>query len=102
MLTGENIILRGLELADTDEIMKHFNDVELRRFLGLLTPVAKEEEDQWIRNTWENRQKGIEYVFGIELKDNPEYYFEYQDEINMSPDYVHIYNNPYFDVYLRY
>ncbi|MHA2405404.1 MAG: GNAT family N-acetyltransferase [Candidatus Hermodarchaeia archaeon] len=71
MITGENIILRGLELTDTDEILQHFNDVELRRFLGLLTPIAKEEEEQWIRNTWENRQKGTEYVFGIELKDNP-------------------------------
>jgi RimJ/RimL family protein N-acetyltransferase len=50
--------------------MKHFNDVELRRFLGHLVPISRDEEEQWIRNTWENRQKGTEYVFGIELKEN--------------------------------
>lgn len=70
MITGENIILRGLELTDVDEILKHFNDIELRRFLGFLTPISKEEEEQWVRNTWENRQKGTEYVFGVELKDD--------------------------------
>ena len=68
MITGEHVVLRGLELSDTDEIIKHFNDVELRRFLGHLIPVSRDEEEQWIRNTWENRQKGTEYVFGIELK----------------------------------
>ncbi|MFX1509291.1 MAG: GNAT family N-acetyltransferase [Promethearchaeota archaeon] len=70
MITGKRIRLRGLELSDTEEILKHFNDVELRRFLGHLIPISREEEEQWIRNTWENRQKGTEYVFGIELKDS--------------------------------
>ncbi len=70
MITGEHVVLRGLELSDTDEILKYFNDVELRRFLGHLIPVSRDEEEQWIRNTWENRQKGTEYVFGIELKEN--------------------------------
>ncbi len=68
MLTGEHIILRGLELADVDEILKHWNDVELRRFLGLTMPVSKEEEEQWIRNTWDQRRQGNEHVFGIETK----------------------------------
>ncbi|MFX1566620.1 MAG: GNAT family N-acetyltransferase [Promethearchaeota archaeon] len=70
MITGKYIRLRGLELSDADEILKHFNDVELRRFLGHLIPISHDEEEQWIRNTWENRQKGIEYVFGIEVKEN--------------------------------
>ncbi len=69
MITGDKIFLRGLELSDVDEILKHFNDVELRQFLGHPIPVSKDEEEQWIRNTWENRKKGIEYVFGIELKE---------------------------------
>ena len=70
MITGEQIILRGLELEDTDEILKHFNDIELRRYLGHLIPISRDEEEQWIRNTWQNRQKGTEYVFGIEVKQN--------------------------------
>jgi RimJ/RimL family protein N-acetyltransferase len=70
LMTGEHIILRGLEVTDADEILKHFNDVELRRFLGLPIPISKDEEEQWIRNTWDNRRKGIEHVFGIEFKKN--------------------------------
>ena len=70
MITGNHLILRGLELSDTDEILKHFNNVEFRRFLGPPLPVSKDEEEQWIRNTWENRKKGFEYHFGIELKEN--------------------------------
>jgi RimJ/RimL family protein N-acetyltransferase len=68
LITGEHIILRGLELTDVDEILKHWNDVELRRFLGPTIPVSKEEEEQWIRNTWEQRRQGTEHVFGIEIK----------------------------------
>lgn len=67
MLKGKRVTLRGLELADAEEILKHFNDMELRRFLGGPIPVAKEEEEEWIRSSWAQRKSGRTHVFGIEL-----------------------------------
>ena len=66
MIKGKQVTLRGFELKDADTILAHFNDLELRQFLGGPLPVSKEEEEQWIRSTWEARQKGTEYTFGIE------------------------------------
>jgi RimJ/RimL family protein N-acetyltransferase len=66
LIKGNRVTLRGFELKDVDTIVAHFNDLELRQFLGHPLPVTKEEEEQWIRNTWEARQKGTEYTFGIE------------------------------------
>jgi RimJ/RimL family protein N-acetyltransferase len=48
-------------------IALHFNDWEVRRFLNMITPVSKEEEEEWIRSTWELRSKGTAYIFGIEV-----------------------------------
>ncbi len=45
----------------------HYNDWELRRFLNAIVPVSKEEEEDWIRSTWEERRKGTSYVFAIEV-----------------------------------
>lgn len=70
MIKGKRITLRGYELNDVDTILQHFNDVEVRRGLGRLAPVSREEEEQWIRNGWEARKKGTEYVFAIELNEN--------------------------------
>ncbi len=69
MLIGKRVTLRGLELADAEEILKHFNDLEIRQFLGEAIPIAKPEEEEWIRNTWAQRRQGKGHVFGIELKE---------------------------------
>lgn len=69
MIKGKRVTLRGLEIEDAKEILRHFNDLEVRRFLAHPYPVAKEEEEQWIRNTWESRRKGTEFIFGIELNE---------------------------------
>jgi RimJ/RimL family protein N-acetyltransferase len=69
LLKGKRVTLRGLEVEDAGEILRHFNDLEVRRFLATTHYIAKEEEEQWIRNTWEGRRKGEEYIFGIELND---------------------------------
>ena len=66
MIKGKQVTLRGFELKDAETILAHFNDLELRQFLGQVLPVSKQEEEEWIRRTWENRQKGKEYNFGIE------------------------------------
>jgi RimJ/RimL family protein N-acetyltransferase len=65
-MKGKQVTLRGLELDDVDTILEHWNDLELRQFLGHPFPVSKEEEEQWIRSTWDARKKGSEYTFGIE------------------------------------
>ena len=68
MLEGEHVALRGLEVEDAAEILRHFNDMEVRRFLTSSLPVSKEEEERWIRSTWERRRSGTDYVFSIEYK----------------------------------
>ncbi|MFX1564050.1 MAG: GNAT family N-acetyltransferase [Promethearchaeota archaeon] len=69
MIKGKHVTLRGLEKEDVKEIMRHWNDLEIRRFIGNPYPVAKEEEEQWIQNTWESRRKGTELIFGIEINE---------------------------------
>lgn len=65
MLIGQNIYLRGLELSDVPELMKHWNNRELKQFLNKIAPQSIQEEEQWIRNTWNERKNGNSYVFGI-------------------------------------
>ena len=69
LLKGKRVTLRGLEVEDAAEILRHFNDIEVRRFLATAHYIAKEEEEQWIRRTWEARSKGESYIFGIELNE---------------------------------
>jgi RimJ/RimL family protein N-acetyltransferase len=66
LIKGKQVTLRGFELKDAETVLAHFNDLELRQFLGHPLPVSKQEEEDWIRRTWEARQKGTEYTFGIE------------------------------------
>jgi RimJ/RimL family protein N-acetyltransferase len=67
LLKGKRVTLRGLELEDTQEILKHFNDMEVRHFLGGPIPISKPEEEEFIRGTWTRRKTGRDHVFGIEL-----------------------------------
>ncbi len=67
MLKGKHVTLRGLELEDAEEAFEHFNDAEVRRFIGGPRPVSKQEEEEWIRSTWAKRKSGRGHVFGIEL-----------------------------------
>ncbi len=68
MLIGQNIYLRGLELTDVTELMKYWNNQEIRQFLHAYTPNSVPEEEEWIRNTWTERKKGISHLFGIIVK----------------------------------
>ena len=68
MLEGNRIILRGLELSDVDELMKHWNKKEVKQYLLQIAPHSKEEEEEWIRSTWKNRREGKSYVFAILTK----------------------------------
>jgi RimJ/RimL family protein N-acetyltransferase len=68
MIVGNKIILRGLELSDVDELMKHWNKQEVKQYLLQIAPHSREEEEEWIRSTWKNRKEGSSYVFAIVTK----------------------------------
>ncbi len=68
MIEGKRVRLRSFELSDVDEIMKHWNNMELRNLVGSVDrgPVARNEEEEWIRNTWKQRQERKAFTFAIE------------------------------------
>ena len=68
MFKSKRVHLRSFELSDLDEIMKHWNNRELRKLLGGLDrgPVARSEEEEWIRSTWKQRQERKAFHFAIE------------------------------------
>jgi RimJ/RimL family protein N-acetyltransferase len=69
MLEGPNIILRGLELNDVDELMKYWNAPDHRQFLLNKTPQSREEEIEWIKYGWKVRSEGKGYIFAIVFKE---------------------------------
>jgi len=73
LLEGRRVRLRSFELSDVDEIMKYWNSVELRRLLGSVDrgPAARNEEEEWIRSTWKQRQERRAFTFALEaMADN--------------------------------
>ncbi len=73
MIRGKRVRLRSFELSDVDEIMEHWNNMELRNLLGSADrgSVSRSEEEEWIRSTWKQRQERKAFTFAIEtLTDN--------------------------------
>jgi len=66
LFEGEKVRLRALELTDLPAIMKHWNSIELRKELGPVVPHSSKEREEWIRQTWQQKQQGIAFVFAIE------------------------------------
>jgi RimJ/RimL family protein N-acetyltransferase len=68
VLKGKRIRLRSFELSDLDEIMKHWNNMELRNLLGSADrgPACRNEEEEFIRRTWKERQERKAFTFAIE------------------------------------
>jgi RimJ/RimL family protein N-acetyltransferase len=73
LLEGNQLLLRGIELSDVDELMKYWNKKEVKQFLYQIAPHSKEEEEEWIRSTWKQRKKGKGYVFAIIVKEEDLY-----------------------------
>jgi len=67
MLKGKRVLLRSFELSDLDEIMKHWNNMELRNRVGSADrgPQSRSDEEEWIRNTWKDRQEKKGFTFAI-------------------------------------
>lgn len=70
MYYGKKVILRSIELSDVDDILPYFNTLEYRRTIGGVLPYTKEQEEEWVKSTWEGRMKGNPYIFGIALPDD--------------------------------
>jgi len=73
MIEGKRVRLRSFELSDLNEIMKYWNSMELRKLVGSVDrgPVARNEEEEWIRNTWKQRQERRAFTFAVEtMTDN--------------------------------
>ncbi len=70
MLEGKVVKLVVLEGKHLDEIMKRWNDPEMRAFLGPYIPQSRGQEAEWIEST-ERRRKSMEaFFFVIERKDD--------------------------------
>jgi len=68
MLEGKTVRLRSIELADVDELLKGWNDLELRNLVGAAAqgPMSRWEEEEWIRSIWREKQAKTRFTFAIE------------------------------------
>ena len=67
LLVGEKVRLVPLEEEKhLDHIMEHFNDPEMRVFLGGYFPVTRDVEREWIRSMNEQMSKRRGFTFAIE------------------------------------
>lgn len=67
MLKGKSINLRHLELSDIDTLKLGLNSVDIMEHSGRVNFYSNIDLDKWIRKSWDLRNKGVEYTFGIEL-----------------------------------
>ena len=51
MYYGEKVRLRALEMDDLDDIMKYFNNLELRQYLSGQVPMSRNAERQWLEQS---------------------------------------------------
>ncbi len=68
MIEGKRVRLRSFELSDLDEIMKYWNNMELRNLLGSADrgPACRNDEEDFIRHTWKERKERKAFTFAIE------------------------------------
>ncbi|MHA2032108.1 MAG: GNAT family N-acetyltransferase [Candidatus Kariarchaeaceae archaeon] len=81
MLFGQNIYLRGLELTDVTELMKHWNNAEVKKFLISSVPHSIQEEVEWVKHTWKLRKDGKSFIFAIIYKETDLYIGNIEIEI---------------------
>ena len=51
MYYGEKVQLRALEMEDLDDIMKHWNNLEMRQYLNSQIPMSRQTEHQWLERS---------------------------------------------------
>ncbi|MBR9706846.1 MAG: GNAT family N-acetyltransferase [Candidatus Diapherotrites archaeon] len=65
MLNGRNVMLRGLELKDAEILWHYMNKENVQKYLNATTAFALEDEQDFVKKTWEGRKNGTKYTFGI-------------------------------------
>lgn len=65
MYDGERVTLRQFELTDLKDLAKYWNTISLRRELGPVLPKSLQDIEEWIRNTWAEKQAFKGYYFAI-------------------------------------
>ncbi|TFG29873.1 N-acetyltransferase [Candidatus Thorarchaeota archaeon] len=68
MLDGIEIRLVLLEERHLDDVMKGWNNPEMREFLGGFIPQTREAELEWIKRSQEQMKNRQSYIFVIERK----------------------------------
>lgn len=68
MFNGDLITLRGFELKDIDGVYTFWNTLSLRRELGPIIPKSRKEIEDWIRDTWKDKQEQRAFTFAIETQ----------------------------------
>lgn len=66
MLEGKNIQLVPLDEEHLDDIMKGWNNPEMRRFLGGYIPHTRDAEREWIQVAQQQMKTRTGFVFAIE------------------------------------
>ena len=66
MMEGKKIRLVPLEERHLDDIMKGFNNPEMRKFIGGFIPVTREAEREWIQSCQQQMKARKGFVFVIE------------------------------------
>ncbi len=69
LLQGDNVRLVPIEKRHLDDVMKGWNNPEMRRFLSPFIPFSREIEIQWIENAIEDMKELKALTFVIEKND---------------------------------
>lgn len=73
MLVGKTIRLVVLEKKHLPDIVKHWNDPEMRIFLGEYIPNTLEQEESWLEHAHARMNKRQDFYFAIERLQNDEF-----------------------------
>ena len=65
MIDGLKVRIRGIESADAVVIHKNWNSLELRTYLASRTPNSLEEEQDFVKSSWNSKRFG-NLTLGIE------------------------------------
>jgi ribosomal-protein-alanine N-acetyltransferase len=71
ILEGNRIKLRTLKFSDAEVIRKFAKDKKITKYTFVISPpFTRKQAQAFIKKTEKEREKGIAYYFGIELKEN--------------------------------
>lgn len=57
-------------MRDAKELHKYVNDWEVRQYLNMFYPISEVEEEEFVRNSWEKKKSGTDFIFAIDDKES--------------------------------